>query len=347
MAHLIDQTTGTNAIAYVGETPWHGLGQKLSEGADLETWRREAQLDWTVETSPVMYQNGELREWKERKVLYRSDTGAPLSVMSHGFNVVQPKDVLELYSEIAKAGGFTLETAGALDGGRRIWALARVSDGADVVNRDRVRPYILVATSFDGTMATLAKFTAIRVVCHNTITAAVGAYDATTGTMRGGEKDDKAPGKAQIARVLHSVKWTDEVAKNIRLELGIVHDQFERFLVQSRALADRKMDEKEADSFVAYLLEPYYDSTKKDGGKKDIRETRGYKRIIELFSGQAKGFEMAGKTRWGMLNAVTELVDHERGKAGSTRLESAWFGTGAAIKERARVILNGEFARVE
>lgn len=124
MSHMIDQTTGSNAIAYVGETPWHGLGQALTAGADLETWRREAHLDWTVASSPVLYKNGELREWNQRKVLYRSDTGAPLSVMSAGFNVVQPADVLNLYSEIAKAGGFTLETAGALDGGRRIWALA-------------------------------------------------------------------------------------------------------------------------------------------------------------------------------------------------------------------------------
>lgn len=345
MSHMIDQSNGRANIAYVGATPWHNLGHKLSEGADLETWRREAGLDWTVKESPVIYKNGELREWKQRKVLYRSDDGAPLSVMSDGFSVVQPADILNLYSEIAKAGGFTLETAGSLDGGRRIWALAKVHDGADVVNNDRVRPYILVATSFDGTMATVAKFTAIRVVCHNTITAAVGAYDAASGRVSGGEKDERAPGRQQIARVLHSVKWTDEVARNVRLELGIVHDQFERFIVESRALADRAMAEKEADDFVSMLLEPY--TNKKDkSGNKDVRESKGYKRIMELFNGAAIGADMGRGTRWGMLNAVTQLVDHERGRSDSTRLESAWFGTGAAIKERAYAMLNGEFTRV-
>lgn len=344
MSHMIDTSNNRNNIAYVGDTPWHNLGQKLSEGADLNTWRREAGLDWEVHSAPVQYQNGELRVWDDRKVLFRSDTGAPLSVMSKGFNIVQPADVLNLYSEIAKAGGFTLETAGSLDGGRRIWALAKVHDGADVVNRDRVRPYILVATSFDGTMATLAKFTAIRVVCHNTITAAVGAYDASTGVRSGGEKDSKAPGKQQVARVLHSMKWTDDLAKQIRLELGIVHDQFERFLVESRALAQRSMDEKEADAFVAFLLEPY--AGKKDGKPRDVRETAGYKRIIELFNGEAIGHDMGAGTRWGMLNAVTQLIDHERGRSDSTRLESAWFGTGNAIKERAFHILNGEAQRI-
>ena len=346
MAHMIDQTTGRAAIAYVGEKPWHGLGAELAPGQDLETWRRAAGLDWRVDESPVLYRNGEVRTWNERKVLYRSDTGEPLSVMSDGFNVVQPRDVLDLYTEIAKAGGFALETAGALSGGRRIWALARVSDGADVVHSDRVRPYVLLATAFDGSMATTAKFTAVRVVCHNTLSMAIPQYDRTVGCALGAEKDGVAPGREQVVRIPHSVAWTDEVARKVRMNLGIVHSAYERFMVEARALAARPMEEKEADDFVAYLLEPYCRGTSAGGQKKDVRETRGYKRILELFREQALGHEMAGRTRWGMLNAVTQLVDHERGKSAASRLESAWFGTGNAIKERARLILEGEFARV-
>ena len=328
MSHMIDGANNRSNIAYVGAKPWHGLGQELTAGADLETWRREAGLDWTVKEAPVQYQNGELRTWDARKVLFRSDNGAALSVMAKGYNVVQPADVLNLYSEIAKAGGFTLETAGSLDEGRRIWALAKVHDGADVVERDRVRPYILVATSFDGSMATTAKFTAVRVVCHNTITQAVGA---------------KASEK-QEARIVHSVKWDEDVAKRVRLQLGIVHSQFERFMVEARALAGKPMPDQEADDFVRDLLEPYV--SKGADGKRDVRESKGYQRIMALFNGAAMGDDLAHGSRWGMLNAVTQLVDHERGRSDSTRLESAWFGTGAAIKERAYAILNGEFERV-
>lgn len=344
MSHMIDDSNNRANMAYVGEKPWHGLGQELTAGADLETWRREAGLDWTVKEAPVQYQNGELRTFDERKVLFRSDTGAPLSVMSRGFNVVQPGEILEFYGELAKAGGFTLETAGSLSGGKRVWALARVSDGADVVGPDRVRPYILVATSFDGSLATIAKFTMIRVVCHNTITAAAGGYDPATGQSIGGEIDDTTPGREQAVRIVHSTKWTEAVARDVRLRLGVAHNAFERFMIQSRALARRDMADAEADDFVAFLLEPYVG--KRDGKRRDPRETKGYARILELFRGAATGTEMAGRTRWGMLNAVTQLVDHERGKSDSTRLESAWFGTGAAIKERAFEILTGEFKRV-
>ena len=327
MSHEIDTSTGKPAIAYVGEKPWHKLGAELQPGQSLDTWRKAAGLDWEAHASPVMYQNGELRTWDDRKVLYRSDTGAPLSVMGKDFNVVQPTDILNLYGEIAKAGGFELETAGALSGGKRIWALAKVSEGADVVQRDRVKPYILLATSFDGTLSTTARFTAVRVVCHNTLSLAIPQSGIRASVARDGS-----------IKVVHSVEWTDEVAKQVRLSLGIVHNAYERFLVEARALSERAMGETEADAFVTMLLQPYVG--KKDGKPRDVRETRGYKRIMELFSQQkAIGAELAGKTRWGMLNAVTQLIDHERGRSDSTRMESAWFGTGNAIKDRAVRIL--------
>lgn len=335
MTHMIDQSTGSDAIAFVGETPWHELGTRLQPGLGTDAWAKAAHLDWTVEASKSYYDvPGEscLRAFPNRKTLYRSDTKAALSTMSQDFHVVQPAQILELYSKMAKAGGLELEVAGALDGGRRIWALAKLNEGLDVVNRDRVRPYVLLATSYDGSMATVAKYTGIRVVCHNTISAAIPQYDAATGRMSGGEYDEKAAGKQQIVRVLHSTKWTEEVAEQVRLELGMVQNAHERFIVEARALANQVMSDVEADAFVAELLGPYSDA-------KDIRTSRGFAKVIELFKGAAMGADMAGQTRWGMLNAVTEFVDHTRGRSPALRLESAWFGTGNAIKSRAKAML--------
>jgi phage/plasmid-like protein (TIGR03299 family) len=206
-----------------------------------------------------------------------------------------------------------LETAGALSYGRRVWALASVGAGADIVEGDTVKPYLLLGTSYDGTMATVAKFTTVRVVCNNTITAALGDNSASV-------------------RVLHSERFD---ADAVRLELGIVANNWERFLIESRKLSGVTMSATEADAFVSELLKPYHT------GKIEISESRAYKRIIKLFEGAAIGSDIDGVTgtRWGMLNAVTELVDHERGRSDNTRLESAWFGTGAAIKNRAMDLL--------
>jgi hypothetical protein len=95
------------------------------------------------------------------------------------------------------------------------------------------------------------------------------------------------------------------------------------------------MGHTEADQFVQALLQPYHNS------RMELNQTRGYKRIMELFNGQAIGADIPGVagTRWAMLNAVTELVDHERGRSNNTRMESAWFGTGAAIKNKALELL--------
>ena len=314
MAHMIDETSGAAAIAFVGATPWHGLGQALTAGADIATWTREARLDYTVLESPVLYRTAAASEpelFKGRKVLHRSDTGGALAVVSDGYHVVQPAEVMGFFERLVGLGGFQLETAGALSYGRRVWALASVGEGADVVDGDVVKPYLLLGTSYDGTMATVAKFTTIRVVCNNTITAAL---NDTQGTVR----------------VLHSERFDPEA---VRLELGLVANNWERFLVQSRQLAKVEMSAIEADSFVAELLKPYH------SGRLDVTESRAFKRIRALFDGASIGNELAGASRWGMLNAVTELVDHERGRSDNTRLESAWFGTGAAIKARALELL--------
>lgn len=315
MAHMIDTTTGTAAIAYAGKKPWHSLGQELTPGASIETWTREAGLAYTVLESPVLFKTEAASDpevFKGRKVLHRSDTGGALAVVSDGYRVVQPAEVMAFFGKLVDIGGFELETAGVLSHGRRVWALAKVNQGAEVVDGDIVRPYVLLGTSYDGTMATVAKFTSVRVVCNNTITAALSGEHAGT------------------VRVLHSERFDPD---RVRLELGIVADSWERFLVQSRRLAGVPMAEAEADAFIAELLKPYHNSAIK------IEETRGYQRIRALFAGASIGNELAGQTRWGMLNAVTELVDHERGRGANTRIESAWFGTGAALKNRALDLL--------
>lgn len=333
MAHMIDETTGRAAMAYTGAVPWHGLGQALTPGASIEEWTRQAGLGYSVLESPVLYSSlasTELQRWPDRKVLHRSDTGAPLAVVSDGYRVVQPGEIMEFFRELVELGGFQLETAGALSEGRRVWALASVGDAAPVVDRDLVKPYLLLGTSYDGTMATVAKFTAIRVVCNNTITAAVGGY-SNGRPIKGEGETDKGFLKSAV-RVLHSAAFD---AQAVRLQLGIVAGAFESFLVQSRQLAGQAMTAEEADAFVAELLQPWRQ------GAGDIRGSRAYKRVMALFNGGAIGSHIDGVqgTRWGMLNAVTELVDHERGRSNNTRMESAWFGTGAAIKAGAVELL--------
>lgn len=171
--HLVE------TMAYTGQTPWHGLGNKLARQQPIEVWKQQAGMDWQIEESEVRYVTGSqkvgaINAFPENKVLYRSDTKKPLAVVSKRFQVVQPGEILEFYRDLTATNGFELEAAGVLREGRKFWALARTGQSALLRGRDRVDGYLLLATACDGTLATTAQFTSVRVVCNNTLAVALG-----------------------------------------------------------------------------------------------------------------------------------------------------------------------------
>lgn len=350
MSHMIDETTGQPAIAYVGQTPWHGLGTELRSGCSVTEWTEAAGLDYVVERSPVQFTRkptpAEIEEFgsdtlmdqpvsfKGRDVLYRTDTGAPLWVASKSYNIVQPSEVMDFFAKLSDIGGFELETAGALSDGKRIWGLAKVNDGAPVVGQDVVRPYVLLATSYDGTLATTAKFTAVRVVCHNTLTMSVGSANYETGMVAGkSEEDTQGRAVSSLVRIPHSTTFD---ADAVRKQLGIVADVFEKWLVESSILAEKKLDHPQFDAFLEALLQPMQPKTVHGKPAKPARECRPFARIKSIYEGSMIGADLSGTdNRWAALNAVTQFVDYERGRSQNSRLDGAWFGVGDAMKTRA------------
>ncbi|MDR3410823.1 MAG: DUF932 domain-containing protein [Formivibrio sp.] len=310
MAHLVE------SMAYVHDTPWHGLGNPLTEHQPIKVWCREAGMDWEIHSSDVLYQaqpvSGSgllIRSHPDSKVLYRSDTLDPLSVVSPRYKVVQPREVLEFYRDLVSAGGFELETAGVLKGGRKLWALAKTGQETMLKGGDRVKAYLLLATSCDGTLCTTAQFTSVRVVCNNTLRLAVGDR---TGAVK----------------VPHSTVFDPAQVKQ---ELGLGLSAWDQFLQSIKTLAARPVNRIEA---MNYLVEVLGDS---DLPLAEQSNQKALQQVHQLFSGQGMGSSLASAngTAWGLLNAVTEYVDHQRkARSQDYRLDSAWFGQGAAIKQR-------------
>lgn len=313
MAHLVE------TIAYVNATPWHGLGSRLTEKQPLEVWQREAGMDWQIQNSPVHFKAdaighlGSIHTFPEQKVLYRSDTKAPLSVVSSRYQIVQPREVLEFYRDLTEVSGYELETAGVLKGGRKFWALARTGQTTALKGNDQVNGYLLLATSCDGTLATTATPTTVRVVCNNTLTIAL---DGTTRAIK----------------VPHNTRFNPQVVKK---QLGIAVSQWDDFMHRMRMLSERKVQWHEALGFFMSVL--CYASPNSPLPAV-LPNERALRKVQSLYEGQGRGstLESAQGTAWGLLNAVTEYVDHER-RARSTeyRMDSAWFGQGAVIKQRA------------
>lgn len=319
MAHQIDFSHDRANIAFSGEVPWHRLGQQLTPGQGMEVWAKEAGLDHEVFRAPVQVEteHGKIA-MPSRHLLYRSDTLAPLAIVGADYNIVQPGEILEFFSELADLGGFEMEVAGCLSGGKRVWALARVNDGAPIIGHDIVRPYLLLATSYDTTLATTAKFTVIRVVCNNTITMALGNAD-TPKT----ESDTEGRAVNTMVRIQHTQRFDKE---QVRRDLGIAASTWDRWLIRTKLLAEEEMTRESAEQFLVELLpEPSNED-------RVVQDTRAFQNIMTRF-------EVEDPTKWMMLNAVTGFVDHDMGRSDDTRVNSAWFGAGDRLKSRAYDLL--------
>lgn len=319
LSHDLDTTTGAPAIAYVGETPWHRFGERLEPNQPIDAWVKAAKLDWHLNMLPVKYEfDGETKLMPERYVLARSDSGQALSVVSNTYLVVQPKEVLEFYRDLVETRGYALETAGALDGGRKVWALAKTGLVANVSQNpeDQVGAYLLLATSCDKTLATTVSFTSVRVVCQNTLHFAF--------------QDIKGESRRHI-KVNHSNHFDQ---KGIKEELGLLDPAWDAFKAKLDQLAQsevRSTDEAR-NFFVQLLTTPKERSTGNLSGAKQA----DLQQLMSCYQNSSPGRNLptAKSTLWGVVNAVTHYVDHLKVVRGD-RQDSAWFGTGAALKERA------------
>lgn len=312
MSHeLTIRTNNQVEHAYVGDTPWHGLGQRLTEGAPIETWQNAAGMDWKIQRSKVRYHFGadadDFKTWDDQHVLFRSDTKAPLGLVSPGYKTVQPRQVLEFFRDLVEESGYRLHTAGTLFGGRKFWALAKVAE-AVVADQDRVGGYLLLSTSCDGSMATEARETTVRVVCNNTLSMA------------------RAVGSKGSIKVGHRSTFN---AAAVKREMGLTAEHFDSFMDAARALSNVRVSNAAANAFVRNLLRPIETPD-------DQRAPKGEADILRLFRGEAIGSGMASGSAWQMVNAVTQWVDHVKtAKSIDHRLDAAFFGAGDDLKNRA------------
>ncbi|WP_284086003.1 DUF932 domain-containing protein [Acinetobacter pittii] len=335
MAHQIE------TMAFVGQTPWHGLGNQLSPNQPIEVWAQQAGMDWRIESSNVSYmaknERGQsiLMPYEDQRVLYRSDTHEPLSVVSQRYQEVQPMEILNFYKDLTEQSGFELETAGVLKGGRKFWALARTGQSAALKGKDVSNGYILLATACDGTLATTAQFTNVRVVCNNTLNIAIRGQASGEG----------------VVKVPHSTKFD---AEKIKQQLGISIKTWDEHMYEMKQLSQRKVTQQEAtayfdavfnnttmstidqeESIIQYYLKAA--SMDKKSNSKTEPNGRAMSKAMEMFNGQGRGAELSSTkdTAYGLLCNITEYIDHERrAMSQDHRLNSAWFGAGANIKQR-------------
>lgn len=315
MSHEIDMSNSRANMAFVGRRPWHGLGNLLTAGSGIDVWKEEAGMGWSAMGSGVRFDglDGSLSPFEGKQVLFRSDTGMPLSVVSNDYQIVQPWEVLEFYRDLLEelGGDYQLETAGCLRDGKTVWALAKSKDKLTLGKKDVVERYLLLSTSFDGTMATQVRNTTVRVVCANTLHMAMN-------------------GKADLS-VSHAGKFDHKAAK---IELGL-QSSWRVFISNAELLAATKVSQPQIDE---YFLDLFYPKDS-EGVRQEVKSGKSKNRLANIQSifrdAPGQGMVSAKGTAWGLVNAVTSYIDHSaRAKTPDLKLYKAWFGHGSVVKAR-------------
>lgn len=300
MTHLVE------TMAYTNETPWHGLGHYVAEAPSVKKMLELAQLNWKVERKPMTIDG---REVPGFAALVRDRDGSVLDVVGSRYTPSQNAEVFEFFNEFVEAGGATMETAGALRGGRYVWGLASLNAKFKMRNNDVVKGYLLLVNPHEQGKSLIVRFTPVRVVCNNTLTLAL----RTAG---------------QEFRMNHRNAFDQTMIARAKETLDIARDQLGEFERNARLLQKLNLSRADAIRILAPVYQPDTDPALIVGDF-NVAKPR-MKSVMDILE-RAPGAEP--NTGWGVLNAVTYYADHVASRSDDKRLTNAWLGRTAGQKE--------------
>ena len=307
-------TANVENMMYQGEVPWHGLGTRVENAVTAEEAIKAAGLDWEVEAKPVYTTvGGEFQEIAYNAICRGMD-GQVYTVASKKYTPVQNREAFAFFDGVVGTGEAKYHTAGSLGKGERIWILAKLPESFSVYG-DEVEKYILLVNSHNKTEALQMLWTPIRVVCQNTLQMALGR-------------------KLNVFYARHMPGWNREgKVKDAQQILGFCRAYYDEFKERAERLAVLQLPAPDLEKYVNFSIT----------GKEEVEIEKVYKptmdaiyKIKELVEvGRGQDNPKIRGTAWGVYNAVVEYVDHYSTPRKVSRLASAWFGSGANIKQRA------------
>lgn len=305
MAHHI---TEKDKMFYVGQKPWHGIGKECKEVLTASEAILASGLDWEVIESPIFDNEG--REIKGYKAITRKDTGECFQVSSKGYKIVQNKKGFEDFDSIVESGMAKYEVAGSLKGGRVTWMLASIpSLNFGLFNgKDEIKAYMTLFNSHDGSLAYTMIETPIRTVCWNTMQASLGNYTRKVSAR-------------------HTVNVHGIFKNRADVVFAKAKENFLLYRESLEALAKKQFNQLAIDSFLENLFDL-------NSGEKVSTRQANIIDTIKTNHEMASGHQYGRGTAYGLYNAVTFYVDHQRG-TDDNRLAGSWTGSGQALREKA------------
>lgn len=327
MAHEINNESGKYEAFYTKEPAWHRLGTVVKEAPTSQDAIQLAGLNWDVTLNPVLFRPNSsnvdqpsLIEVPRRFVTVREDTNTPLGLVGSKYKIIQNLDAFSFLDSLICDGSLKYESAGALRNGSYVWLLAKFPEIFEVSSDDISENYILLANTHDGKQPMIVLPTNVRVVCMNTLSYA-------TRTAQ------------KMIRIRHkgNIDFKIDEARGI---LGVLSSEMQQFNSLMKELSTKQVVQNDVDKFIIEMFPAkVVDNTETEqiikGKVKKIRE-----RVEENFN--LMGTTATKGTAYGLLNSITEYVDHQRSTHGKTeldkersRFDGAVFGTGNVMKQKA------------
>ena len=269
------------SIFYTRETPWHGLGTKVMGAPGSREALTLAGLDWKVIQEPIYTGAGEPVEGYKANI--RDTDRRALGVVTDRYKVVQNHEAFAFTDSLLKEG-VRYETAGSLQGGRRIWLLAHMPHEY-MISGERFSPYLLFSSTHDGSGAVKVALTPIRVVCQNTLNLALSNAKRSWSMIHTGNIQNK----------LEEARDTLFMAENYMDSLG---KEFER--LRAITLPDKKVME-----YMELLLPVEENATPQQ--KKNIRRLQEDMKIRYF---DAPDLQDVGRNAYRFINAVSDFATH-------------------------------------
>ena len=266
-------------MMYVREKPWHGLGTMVAEAPTSADAMRLAGLNWEVNPLPIYTAEGvEIPNYKANT---RSSDGTVLGIVSNRYKIVQNGEAFD-FTDALLGEGIRYETAGSLNGGKRIWLLGKMPER--YIAGDKFEPYICFTNTHDGSGAVRVCMTPIRVVCNNTLNMALGSA----------KRNWSAVHKGNIGAKLEEARTTLQLAD---VYLKGLEEKADR-------LANAKMSYDETVKAIETVLPILPNAT--DRQKETVKTARDSIMACVF----APDLEQFLYTKWGLINAVSDYIGH-------------------------------------
>ncbi|OUP80758.1 hypothetical protein B5F07_19830 [Lachnoclostridium sp. An169] len=268
---------------YVRETPWHGLGTKVMEAPDSRKALIVAGLDWNVVQEPIYTDTGEPISGYKANI--RDSDRSVLGVVTDRYKVIQNREAFAFTDELL-GQGVRYETAGSLQGGRKVWLLARMPHEY-IISGERISPYLLFSNTHDGSSSIKVALTPIRVVCNNTLNLALNTAKRSWSMIHTGD----IQAKMQEARntLFRAEKYMDELGR-----------EFE-------ALRMKKLTDQQVKEYIEILLPVEDGST-----PQQIRNMKRLQEDMKLRYFEAPDLQDTGKNAYRFINAVSDFATHAK-----------------------------------